>query len=480
LLAIASAQVPLADRIPRGGDGSALPSDDDDDDAGGGGGGDPNRGALGPQLLATATIVETTTTTVLEDGDEEPNRSGVDEPDASAGLADQTEPLFPRSEGEGSGADVPDAATASPPPPRSSSSSSSYSSPVDENQEVDGEEDEGEDETAASLRRRAKELHDAGMYREAAELFRRASRRIERSTSSSGVYAAEEDEKDAEEYATCRLHEALCRLKAGGPDQAGGAAEACRSVLDRKSGLPNVLVARAFHRRAKANVELGRLDDALDDARSAAFLGDRKAVALYGKLMREHSGEHGGAPPGGSDGSPPDSSSLLDLLMSAGTGGGASPSFASPLDSLSRGGLPSLFPSLSNLGVDGSDGGSLAKSVLSSLSKKLQDDSTQDSICTFLQQTSPLQLRSLAGMAGFPLAERQADRLAQFCRGITPRTLQGWIRTSQRVASGVRLVRKLFRLLAKYRSLLIVVCVLAWTKSAILRPIPLPRSARRG
>jgi hypothetical protein len=399
---------------------------------------------LGPQGLVaapTATILETTTTTVLEDT-------------ATAGAAEDGEgpssPLAPEGE-EGA-----------------------------EGEEED--EEESEAATVSSLRARGKDLHDAGRYGEAADLFRRASLRLAKESKEDGAAAGD----DEEEYATCRLHEALCRLKAGGPDQAERAASACGSVLDRRDGLPNVLVARAYHRRAKARLALGRPDHALDDARSAAFLGDRKAVALYGRLMREHPGADpagaGEAPQGGPTA---DSSSLLEALMSAGSisnnnNGGGGTAFPSALDGLSPGGFPFL-PSLDGLGLgaDGGGGSSLAGSVLSSLSKRLQDEQTQESICRFLGQASAAQVRSLAGMAGLPLGEGQADRVASFCRGVTPAALRGWIRTGRRVAAGVRLVRKLSKLVSKYRTLLIVLCVLAWAKSAVLRPVPLARAARR-
>ena len=48
----------------------------------------------------------------------------------------------------------------------------------------------------------------------------------------------------------------------------------------------NLVRSRAHYRRAKAHPQLGKEEEALEDARTAALLGDRKAVALYGKLMR--------------------------------------------------------------------------------------------------------------------------------------------------------------------------------------------------
>ena len=66
--------------------------------------------------------------------------------------------------------------------------------------------------------------------------------------------------------------------------------------------IPAQIRARAHHRRAKARLSLGDLDGALEDARSAAFMGDRNAVQFYGRLMREGSGTSSGGGASGSAG----------------------------------------------------------------------------------------------------------------------------------------------------------------------------------
>lgn len=312
----------------------------------------------------------------------------------------------------------------------------------------------------ASLRRsQGKELHDAGDFVAAAVEFGAAADLLTN------------DEDMVEELATCRLHEALCRLKA---EDSLGAVTACSTVLELDQ-VPALLRARAFHRRAKARRALGENDLALADARSAAFLGDRKAVALYGKLMRESSaGDDEGMPDLGA------SSALLESLL------GQQQQPAASGTSNSKPPMPFLPTSLLDFGkaspfaAGGSaGGGGLAKSVLTSLSKKLDDEETQDRICGFLQSTSGPQLQQMASMAGLSLAPAQAIKIASFCQSITRKTLRTMVKLTKRLVYVVQLIRKVLLLMAKYRTLLILLCLAGWTKSAILRPIPLSKSAKR-
>jgi hypothetical protein len=71
------------------------------------------------------------------------------------------------------------------------------------------------------------------------------------------------------------------------------AVDACTDALDLEGtkacfeyppvALAPALRARALFSRSKAYVDLNRQKGALRDARAAAFFGDRKTVALYGK-----------------------------------------------------------------------------------------------------------------------------------------------------------------------------------------------------
>jgi hypothetical protein len=312
-------------------------------------------------------------------------------------------------------------------------------------------------ERSSRLRKEGKELHDeGGSFGEAAEKFGAAADLL--------LLLLDASDVETEEVATLRLHQALCHLKDGSHDEAERAASA---VLELE-GVAAPLRARAFHRRAKARLAAGDVSSALQDARQAAFLGDRKAVALYGKLMREHSSstlsDSGTAEGSGNFGSQAD---LLESLLTKSGMRGTEP--------LAPPSLPSLFQ---NMGKNAGNGG-LAKSVLTSLSKRLDDEATQETVCTYLQGCTAVQLQSLAHMVGFPLPTEQAAKLAAFCRSVTPATLRRTIRLGKRTVWSVQLIRKTLQVIAKYRTLIIALILLQWIKSALYRPMPVNRRALR-
>jgi tetratricopeptide (TPR) repeat protein len=356
-------------------------------------------------------------------------------------------------------------------------------------------------ESATKLRLEGKELHDQGNFVKAAALFQTAADTL-----------LEHDESTArtsEEYATCRLHQALCYLKSENYELC---LEACTDVLqdaDGQSGevdettatttiakTPSkptfatnspAVKARAYHRRAKAKLGLGDTAGALQDARSAAFLGDGKAVALYGKLMRESSASDISSalnPLLSSQSSTASSShtALLESLMnksfsSAGSGGFPGFSPASLLMGSGNGGGNNL------LGALGSGaGGGLAKSVVQNLSKRLDDAATQEQICNFLQKTSKTQLKSFAAMVGVNddvIQDSHLDRIVNFCHGVTPKGIRRTVKTTKVTVYIVKVTRRIFKLINKYKSLLAAIIILQWTKSATLRPIPINKKAAR-
>jgi tetratricopeptide (TPR) repeat protein len=361
-------------------------------------------------------------------------------------------------------------------------------------------------EQAMALRSQGKELHDRGEYQEAADIFQQASRLLLEYTISNKDNTVNDPRylEVAEEYATCRLHEALCRLK---DEDYEKCIEACSDVLNEPA--PAVLLqetdgteetppsspsnrtrlaapisgaakARAFHRRAKAKLGLGDTEGALADARSAAFLGDRKAVALYGRLLRSQDPSAGIA--GGMDANPfwlsqsqDSSSSSLGSSMSSSLfesflGKSTTPSI-DPMGGLLTDFMSSNF--LSNNNKNGNSAGSLAQSVIKSLSKRLDDASTQDLICNYLQSANANQVQQMASLAGFQVSPQQASQLVNFCHTVTPKGISKTVRTTRRVVYGVSLVRKSMKVLRKYNSVLVLVAVMAWIKSAILRPIPI-------
>jgi tetratricopeptide (TPR) repeat protein/uncharacterized membrane protein len=375
---------------------------------------------------------------------------------------------------------------------------------------------------ATRLRTLGKELHDKSEFKQAAVAFEAAADLLvpllisDRKESVDDEPADEKDNNDdiLEEFATCRLHEALCRLKAQEYDLA---IQACTQVLECNHPSPSspessshdhdgnhgplkfsqadvapALRARAFHRRAKAYMELGNSDQALSDARSAAFLGDRKAVALYGKLMRSSSGNGSSSSVSGLSAfgdlfgnraeettSSSSAGSMLESLLGASSAlsSASSSNSQQPIASPTSPFLPSSLLDFGKAAPGGQGAGSLAKSVLSSLAKRLEDKSTQDTICNYLQSTSGPQLQQMASMAGLSLQSSQASQLANFMNRATPKAIQRTVVFTKRGVYAVQLLRKFNQLMQKYRNLIILFFLLAWIKSAILRPTPVSKRA---
>lgn len=347
-----------------------------------------------------------------------------------------------------------------------------------------------------------------------------------------------------EERATCRLHEALCHLK--NKDFANSIISCTDVLMDGVQILPlrdddddddggktnnrtieddneesdennhqEVIVrisankdndksastglelspavrARAYHRRAKARLALGDTTGALDDARSAAFLGDRNAVALYGKLMRESGsnvdGSLGGT--GTSDwGNLFSNSSPLESLFSGNSSENSSMNQPSSLGLLSSMlsdqnndsyGSTNPFGAMGALGSvlngNGSKNGSagmdgLAKSLVSSVTKRIEDESTQEMVCNYLKDIDASQISSLSSMAGVPLSSRQIDRLVGFANGVTPKGMRRTIKLVKRILLLGNIMRKTIQVIGKYKHLIVIVLLIAWVKSAILRPV---------
>jgi len=271
--------------------------------------------------------------------------------------------------------------------------------------------------------------------------------------------------------------------------------------------------ARAHHRRAKARLALGDTTGALDDSKSAAFLGDRNAVALYGRLMRE-SGDGGifgggGDAAGGMESLFSSSSSPFESMFSgkspfadSGGGGGLTSESSSGVPSMdmlssllgSSGGpsdgsssSPMPFNPIasmlgSSLGGNSGDGagggmGSLAKSVLSSVSKRIEDESTQTTVCNYLNSVDTPQIIGLSTMAGIPLSESTAGRIVKFANGVTPRGINKTVKFAKRILFVGKLLRKIKKFLGKHKHLIVLFVFLGWAKSAISRPVILSKKA---
>jgi tetratricopeptide (TPR) repeat protein len=342
-------------------------------------------------------------------------------------------------------------------------------------------------EQAAQLRTLGKASHDANQFQEAAAQFQQAANLLEtmfavtlkeKDQQSNNEGGEEEEEEDPmghmisselrDEWATCRLHESLCHLKA---EQYDECVAACDSLVNEDSCAP-MFRARAYHRRAKAKLALEDTDGALMDARSAAFLGDRKAVTFYGKLLRETGGHSDHSYPLENSMFPSSSSSmntagdsLLASLLSK----------SSPMEGGEDGNdfLTSALMGAMGGGAPGAGSGSLAQSVLKKLSKKLDDESTHDGICQYLQSTNALQLQSVATLAGIDLSHDHANRLVGFAHGVTPKRIRSTVKITKRAVWCIQLIRKIMALLSKYRHIFFLLLLLQWTKSAVFRPVPM-------
>lgn len=317
---------------------------------------------------------------------------------------------------------------------------------------------------AIDWRLAGKEAHDRGDFELASELFQKAAESLQ----------GDSETPPLEEYATLRLHQALCYLKSENYNEC---LATCSEILDGNFLYSSAVKARAYHRRAKAKLALEDASGALQDARSAAFLGDRKAVALYGRLMRGTSSSSNTESSIDELFSHPSSStsSLFESLMSKSHLNGESETGINPAALLfGAKGRDFINPDRGNVAGSG-----LAKSVINSLSKRLDDENTRISISTFLQKTDKTQLQHYASMAGMDVPETYLDRIENICHRITPKTVKRAVTTTRFVIYVVRIVRRVYKLAQKYKSLFLALALLQWTKSAILRPIPLDRVAAK-
>lgn len=324
---------------------------------------------------------------------------------------------------------------------------------------------------AAELRKKGIESHNEGKFEAAAQQFHEAANLLESQLGREGGEKEIDSIKGA--WSTCCFHESLCWLKA---EKYDSCVAACTSLLDCEHPPPAMIRGRAFHRRAKALVGLGDIDAALVDARSAAFLGDSNGVAFYGKLLRDT----GGKAPVDTAFPSADMSALLEAFLgksqpmvdsgSAVTGSGSELLTSSLLGSL--GGLRGL--GVNPLGSGGGKGGgSAAKGVLKSLSEKLEDESTHEGICSYLQSINPLQVQSIASMVGLQLSSRSVIRLVNLVHGITPKTIKRTVKLTRHGLWGVQLVRKIMALMSKYRHLFFLLFLFQWTLSAVFQPTPM-------
>ena len=260
--------------------------------------------------------------------------------------------------------------------------------------------------------------------------------------------------------------------------------EACTSILQDDATAPNSYIqdvspfirARAYHRRAKAKLALEDRTGALQDARSAAFLGDSRGVALYGRLMREptmQSDEQSIVQGSNTENSSPNMAIFESLLQSNKSSPSSVSDFSPASLLMGSGGLGQALGS--------GDGGSLAQSVIKSLSKRLDDENTHTTICNYLKKTNKSQLQQLLAMGGMgdAIQDSHMDRVVSICHGVTPKAIRRVVKATKGAVYSVKLVRRTMQVVNKYKTVFVGLIVLQWIKSALFRPTPIQKTARK-
>ena len=243
----------------------------------------------------------------------------------------------------------------------------------------------------------------------------------------------------------------------------------------------------------------------LPTAKKSAFMGDRNAVTFYGRLLREGTaandpmtnsmgmgspfgnadaqnsflegmlGGLGSSPLPTSDGSDV-SSSLLGSLLSNGSGSSNGMGLLGELLNPTTQSNGKFRRRKKKKGID-----SLAKSVLTNIMERMEDKDTQKTICSYLQSTNTQQIMSFATMAGIPMKQESAERLVSIANSISPKGIRRSIRTIKRGLKVIKTVRKVLKVIDKYKTVLVLVMLFYWIKSAITQPFPVDtkRQARR-
>lgn len=112
----------------------------------------------------------------------------------------------------------------------------------------------------------------------------------------------------------------------------------------------------------------------------------------------------------------------------------------------------------------------LAKSLLSTLVKRIEDEGTQRQICDYLHSANTQQVMQFAAMAGVPMKEESARRLVGLAGGVTPRGISKSVSRVKRGISVVKTARKVLRVVDKYKAFIVLAVLCYWIRSAILEP----------
>jgi hypothetical protein len=122
---------------------------------------------------------------------------------------------------------------------------------------------------------------------------------------------------------------------------------------------------------------------------------------------------------------------------------------------------------------------SLAKSVLSNLSKRMEDKETQETLCRVLHSTDAAQLKSYGTMAGMTLTDKQCERIVAFAQRVTPKNIDRTLTWVKRGLAVLAVLRKTLKVISKYKHLIVLIFLVGWIKSAILRPLPINKKTAK-
>jgi hypothetical protein len=63
------------------------------------------------------------------------------------------------------------------------------------------------------------------------------------------------------------------------------------------------------------------------------------------------------------------------------------------------------------------------------------------------------------------------------CHRVTPKGIRRTVRTTKRAIYGIQVIRRIAKIINKYKTILVALVIFQWTKSACFRPIPIDRQA---
>jgi len=121
----------------------------------------------------------------------------------------------------------------------------------------------------------------------------------------------------------------------------------------------------------------------------------------------------------------------------------------------------------------------MAKSVLLSITSRIENESTQKtSLDTFVQWTLHNSW-NLYSMAEISLNQLSAEKLVGFANGFIPSRIRKGVKFTKRMISVGNTLRKVSKVISKYKHLIILFVLISWIKSAILKPVVIGRGAAK-